>query len=120
MHDLGVLPWRRDSTSTRHSASPGASDRGSVAVFRLSASRKVLIVGIMIVRPGRRFLIVLLSGVAMSWEQFRRVLVGRRAVRDTAVDGCQATRPTTSETPLVFESLEPRLLLAADPLLAAA
>ncbi|HET7156566.1 MAG TPA: LEPR-XLL domain-containing protein, partial [Hyphomicrobiaceae bacterium] len=60
--------------------------------------------------------------MSMSWEVFRRSLVSRRTARrfDNAVDDGDATRPTTSGTPLVFESLEPRLLLAADPLLTAA
>ena len=60
--------------------------------------------------------------MSMSWEVFRRSLLSRRTARrfDNAVDDGDAARPTTSGTPLVFESLEPRLLLAADPLLTAA
>ena len=53
--------------------------------------------------------------MSMSWEVFRRSLVSRRTARrfDNAVDDGDAAKPTTSGTPLMFESLEPRLLLAA-------
>jgi chitodextrinase/glucose/arabinose dehydrogenase len=58
--------------------------------------------------------------MSMSWDLFRRSLVSRRAARrsDKAVANGDTASATASGTPLVFESLEPRLLLAADPLAA--
>jgi hypothetical protein len=57
--------------------------------------------------------------MSVAWEQFTRALVERRAraARNGSADDKDRTgdAPTPAST-LLFESLEPRLLLAADPL----
>ena len=56
----------------------------------------------------------------MRWEQFARSLIDRRArgpLEATGIDNSAPARHSSSPaTSLVFETLEPRLLLAADPL----
>ena len=56
----------------------------------------------------------------MRWEQFARSLIDRRArgpLEATGIDNSGPARHSSSPaTSLVFETLEPRLLLAADPL----
>ena len=56
----------------------------------------------------------------MRWEQFARSLIDRRArgpLEATGIDNSGPARHSSSPaTSLVFEMLEPRLLLAADPL----
>src|SRR4051794_37870566 len=57
---------------------------------------------------------------AMRWEQFARSLIDRRArgsLEATGVGNSGPARAASSPAPsLAFETLEPRLLLAADPL----
>src|SRR5689334_24919038 len=55
--------------------------------------------------------------MSAAWEDFARSLVERRArtARKPSADDTCALAPTPTST-LLFESLEPRLLLAADPL----
>jgi glucose/arabinose dehydrogenase/PKD repeat protein len=57
--------------------------------------------------------------MSLGWDQFARSLVARRTPRSPPSTDKKTASPATSarsDTPLVFESLEPRLLLAADPL----